>query len=87
MRAGVETVQMYIHDVLGSVTRPVKQLKGFERVPLEPGESRVVSFEITPETLSFWRKDMTYGPEAGAFEVLIGHASNDTKTASFSYED
>lgn len=43
MRAGVETVQMYIHDVLGSVTRPVKQLKGFERVPLEPGESRVVS--------------------------------------------
>ena len=86
-RAGVETVQMYLHDLLGSVTRPVKQLKGFQQVSLEPGESRTVSFTITPESLSFWRKDMTYGPEAGEFELFIGHSSVENKKAEFSYED
>ena len=86
-RAGVETVQMYIHDRLASVTRPVRQLKGFEQISLQPGEARTVSFTIDPETISFWRRDMSYGPEAGEFDVYIGHASNDTKAASFSYED
>ena len=86
-RFGEETVQMYIHDRLGSVTRPVRQLKGFEQIALQPGESRTVSFVIDPETISFWRRDMSYGPEAGEFDVYIGHASNDTKAASFSYED
>ena len=86
-RAGVETVQMYIHDRLASVTRPVRQLGGFERVELQPGESRIVSFTVSPETISFWRRDMTFGPEAGEFDIYIGHASNDTKAASFNYED
>ena len=86
-RFGEETVQMYIHDRLGSVTRPVRQLKGFEQISLQPGEARTVSFTIDPETISFWRRDMTYGPEAGEFDIYIGHASNDTKAAAFSYED
>ena len=86
-RAGVETVQMYLHDVLGSVTRPVKQLKGFEQVALEPGESRTVSFTVDPETISFWRKDMTFGPEKGDFEIFIGHSSIENKVARFSYDD
>lgn len=86
-RDGVETVQMYLHDLLGSVTRPVKQLKGFQQVFLEPGESKTVSFTITPETLSFWRKDMSFGPEEGEFELFIGHSSVENKTARFSYND
>ena len=86
-RDGVETVQMYLHDLLGSVTRPVKQLKGFQQVFLEPGESKTVSFTITPETLSFWRKDMSFGPEEGDFELFIGHSSVENKTARFSYND
>ena len=86
-RFGEETVQMYIHDRLGSVTRPVRQLKGFEQIALQPGEARTVSFVIDPETISFWRRDMSYGPEAGEFDLYIGHASNDTKAASFTYEN
>jgi len=86
-RAGTETVQMYIRDMAGSVTRPLKQLKGFERVELQPGESRTVSFTVTPETLSFWRKDMTFGPEPGEFTLFIGHASNDAKDAKFRYNE
>ena len=86
-REGTETVQMYIRDLVGSVTRPVKQLKGFERVTLAPGESRTVSFNITPETLSFYRQDMTWGSEPGAFKVFIGGSSDNTKEADFSYEN
>ncbi len=86
-RDGVETVQMYIRDLVGSVTRPVKQLKGFERVNLQAGESKTVSFTITPETLSFWRKDMSFGPESGKFDIFIGHASNDVKSAKFTYNE
>lgn len=86
-RDGIETVQMYIRDLVGSVTRPVKQLKGFERVRLQAGESKTVSFTITPETLAFWRKDMSFGPESGDFNVFIGHASNDVKSAKFTYNE
>jgi beta-glucosidase len=86
-RDGIETVQMYIRDLVGSVTRPVKQLKGFERVNLQAGESKTVSFTITPETLSFWRKDMSFRPESGKFDIFIGHASNDVKSAKFAYNE
>jgi beta-glucosidase len=82
---GTETVQMYIRDLVGSVTRPVKQLKGFERVTLAPGESREVTFTIDRETISFWRADMTWGPESGDFKVFTGGASDNVKEASFSY--
>ena len=82
-RGGTEVVQLYIRDLVGSVTRPVKQLKGFERIILAPGESQEVTFTIDKEMLSFWRQDMTWGPEAGDFQLFIGGASDDVKTASF----
>ena len=85
-REGTEVVQMYIRDLVGSVTRPVRQLKGFERVTLKPGESREVEFTIGKETISFYRQDMTWGPEAGEFNIFIGGASNCTESASIEYE-
>ena len=85
-REGTEVVQMYIRDLVGSVTRPVRQLKGFERITLKPGESREVEFTIGKETISFYRQDMTWGPEAGDFNIFIGGASNCTKNASLKYE-
>ena len=57
-REGTETVQLYIRDVSGSVVRPVRELKGFEKITLKPGESREVSFEIIEPMLRFWRIDM-----------------------------
>ena len=86
-RPGTETVQMYIRDLVGSVTRPVRQLKGFERVSLAPGESRQVSFEITPELISFWRRDLTFGPEAGEFHLFIGANAACNDPVTFSYTD
>ena len=86
-RPGTETVQMYIRDLAGSVTRPVRQLKGFERVSLAPGESRQVSFEITPELISFWRRDLTFGPEAGEFQLFIGADAACNDPVTFSYTD
>ena len=86
-RPGTETVQLYIRDLVGSVTRPVKQLKGFERVTLEPGESRKVSFTIDKSRLEFYRKDMTRGAESGDFKVFIGGASDKLLEADFSYEE
>ncbi|MBP5559068.1 MAG: glycoside hydrolase family 3 C-terminal domain-containing protein [Bacteroidales bacterium] len=85
-REGTETVQMYIRDLVGSVTRPVKQLKGFERVTLGPGESKEVSFTIDAETISFYRQDMTWGPESGDFMLFIGGSSDNVKEVPFSYE-
>jgi beta-glucosidase len=83
--AGTETVQLYIRDLVGSVTRPVKQLKDFARVTLAPGAAETVTFTIGREMLSFWRQDMTFGPEAGDFKLFIGGASDAVKEAAFSY--
>ena len=85
--AGTETVQLYIRDLVGSVTRPVKQLKDFTRVTLGPGASETVTFTIGKETLSFWRQDMTFGPEAGDFKLFIGGASDAVKEAEFAYAE
>lgn len=81
--AGTETVQMYLHDVVGSVVRPVRELKGFERVHLEPGETKTVSFTIDEPMLRFWRRDMTFGSEPGTFEVMVGRNSADVQKATF----
>ncbi len=81
--AGEEVAQLYIHDPLASVSRPVKELKGFQKVLLQPGESRDISFEITPDMLAFYRLDMTYGLEAGDFEVFIGGNSDTEKSVRF----
>ena len=82
-REGTETVQLYIRDVSGSVVRPVRELKGFEKITLKPGESREVSFEITEPMLRFWRIDMTYGSELGKFEAYIGADSTTENKAVF----
>ena len=84
-REGTETVQLYIRDLVGSVTRPVKQLKAYEKVSLQPGESRKLSFTIDRSMLEFYRKDMSYGAEPGDFKVFIGGASDKVREASFAY--
>ncbi len=76
-REGSETVQLYIRDVVSSVTRPLKELKGFRRVWLKPGQKTTVSFDITPEALAFWDIDMKYRVEPGEFEILAGVSSRD----------
>jgi beta-glucosidase len=77
-RAGSETVQMYIRDVVSSVTRPVKELKGFQKVFLRPGETRTVRLEITPDLLSFYDINMNYVVEPGDFEIMVGNSSRDS---------
>lgn len=74
-RAGEEVVQLYVQDLVGSVTRPVQQLKGFEKILLQPGESRIVTFELHPEDLAFTRADMTHGWEPGEFRLWIAPSS------------
>ncbi len=80
---GEEVVQMYVRDLVGSVTRPIKELKGFEKIFLKKGESREVIFSITPELLAFHRADMTFAPEAGDFKLFIGRNSSDLKETTF----
>jgi beta-glucosidase len=76
-REGTETVQMYIRDVVSSATRPVKELKGFQKVSLRPGETKTVSFEITPDLLAFYDVNMKYAVEPGEFFIMIGNSSRD----------
>lgn len=80
---GKEVVQLYIRDIVGSVTRPVKELKGFEKIELKAGETKTVSFKITPELLKFYNYDLEYVFEPGDFDVMIGGDSQDVKTARF----
>lgn len=82
---GKETVQLYIRDVVGSVTRPVKELKGFQKILLKAGESKNVSFSITPGDLKFYNYDLKYDWEPGEFQVMIGANSRDVKTASVNW--
>ncbi|WP_410483042.1 glycoside hydrolase family 3 N-terminal domain-containing protein [Sphingobium sp. KCTC 72723] len=74
-RAGDEVVQLYIRDKVSSVTRPIKELKGFERVTLKPGEVRTVTFTIRPESLWMWNDKMERVVEPGDFEVMTGNSS------------
>ena len=80
---GKETVQLYIRDLVGSVVRPVKELKGFKQVSIMPGEATTVSFELNEEMLRFHRADMLYASELGEFQVMIGRNSEDLLTGSF----
>ncbi|MEL6537552.1 MAG: glycoside hydrolase family 3 C-terminal domain-containing protein [Bacteroidota bacterium] len=84
-RAGDEIVQLYIQDVYSSVSTPVLQLKGFQRVSLSPEESKVVSFYLSPEDLSLWNAAMERVVEPGEFKVMVGAASNDIKLESAFY--
>lgn len=78
-----EVVQLYIRDVVGSITRPVKELKGFKRIHLKKGESQVVEFTITPEMLKFYDYDLNYVCEPGDFDVMIGPNSKDVTKLGF----
>jgi beta-glucosidase len=82
-RKGDEIVQLYIRDVVGSVSRPLKELKGFERISLLPGETKEVSFTITEDMLRFYDYNLDYVSEAGDFEVMIGPNSAVVEKSSF----
>ena len=76
-REGTETVQMYVRDVVSSVTRPIKELKGFQKVSLRPGETKSVAIEITPELLAFYDINMNFVGEPGEFTIMVGNSSRD----------
>ena len=82
---GNEVVQLYIRDMVGSVARPVKELKGFQKVFLKAGESKKVSFTITPEDLKFYNSELKYDWEAGEFDIMIGTNSHDVKHAKINW--
>jgi beta-glucosidase len=77
-RPGAEVVQMYIRDCVSSVTRPVKELKGFQKISLRPGETQTVALDITPESLAFYDLHMKCVVEPGEFEIMVGNSSRDT---------
>ncbi len=80
-REGAEVVQMYIRDVVSSATRPIKELKGFQKVTLRPGETKTVAFEITPELLAFYDVNMKYVVEPGEFSIMVGSSSRNEDLA------
>ena len=80
---GAEVVQLYIRDLVGSVTRPVKELKGFQKIFLKAGESKEVSFKINAEMLKFYNYNIEYVYEPGDFEVMVGSNSRDVQTQKF----
>ncbi|ABF52731.1 beta-glucosidase BglX [Sphingopyxis alaskensis] len=82
-RDGEEVVQLYVRDLVGSVTRPVKELKGFQKIGLKKGETRTVRFTLTDADLAFTRQDMSWGSEPGAFKLWIGPSSAEGSEASF----
>ncbi|HMV09599.1 MAG TPA: beta-glucosidase BglX [Cyclobacteriaceae bacterium] len=82
-RDGSEVVQLYIHDLVGSVTRPVKELKAFEKVSLKAGEKKTITFTLTTKDLSFYKGDLSFGYEPGKFHVFVGGNSHDVKQAEF----
>ena len=75
-------VQVYIHDQVASVTRPIKELKAFERVTLQPGEKKTVRFTLGPEAFRLWDIDMNEVVEPGLFDVLAGPNSRDLKATT-----
>jgi beta-glucosidase len=83
-RTGEETVQLYLRDITGSVTRPVLELKGFQKITLEAGASQNVTFQLTQHDLSFYRRDMSFGAEPGKFAVFVGSNCRDVQAAGFS---
>jgi len=85
-RKGKEVVQLYIRDLVGSITRPVKELKGFELIELEPGKSKVVSFSINEEAIQFYTINKKWEAEPGDFKVFVGGNSNTTLQTDFSFK-
>ncbi|MES2830211.1 MAG: beta-glucosidase BglX [Bacteroidota bacterium] len=84
-RPGKEVVQLYLQDLVGSSTRPVKQLKGFQKISLQAGESKVISFNITTEDLKFFNSELKFLAEPGDFKVFIGSNSRDVMETQFKF--
>ena len=82
-RFGEEVVQLYIQDLVGSVVRPVKELKGFEKIALKPGQSEKVTFTIGVDDLAFYTRDMSFKAESGEFKLFVGSSSEDLQALSF----
>ena len=82
---GEEVVQLYIRDVVGSITRPVKELRGFQKISLKSGESKTISFSISPENLKFYNYNLKYDWEPGEFQIMIGGNSDDVKMAKINW--
>ncbi len=80
---GTEVVQLYVQDITGSIVRPVRELKGFQRIPLKAGESRTVEFTLVPDNLAFWGLDMTRKAEPGDFNIWVGGDSNASLQGKF----
>jgi beta-glucosidase len=80
---GAEVVQLYLRDMVGSVTRPVKELKGFQKVFLKKGETKIVSFTLKEEDLRFYNSELQWVSEPGDFKVFVGTSSATTQEASF----
>lgn len=84
--AGKEVVQLYIRDEVGSITRPVQELKGFNKIELASGETKNISFEITPELLKFYNGDLKLDWESGDFQIMIGTNSKDVQVAKVNWQ-
>ncbi|MEY4455917.1 MAG: beta-glucosidase BglX [Bacteroidota bacterium] len=84
--AGKEVVQLYIRDEVGSITRPVQELKGFNKIELAPGETKNVSFEITPELLKFYNSNLKFDWESGDFQIMVGTNSKDVQVAKVNWQ-
>ena len=85
-RAGDEVVQLYVRDVVATVTRPVRELAGFQRFTLRPGEKRTLEFTLGPERLGLYDREMRWVVEPGLFEVRVGTSSEGGLEASFEVE-
>lgn len=83
---GEEVVQLYIGDPAASISRPMRELKGFQKISLKPGESKVVTFSITPEALKFYNSQLVYDWEPGLFNVYVGTNSRDTQEAQITWD-
>jgi beta-glucosidase len=86
-RAGDEVVQLYIRDVVSSVTRPIKELRGFERVALAPGEKKTITFALGPEALALIDRRMQRVVEPGRFDVMVGTSSESLTTVSLQVQN
>ncbi|HTJ10708.1 MAG TPA: beta-glucosidase BglX [Dinghuibacter sp.] len=84
-KAGEEVVQLYTHQLVGSITRPVKELRGFQKIGLQPGESRTVTFRLTPEDVKFYNEELKYDWEAGDFDIMTGGNSRDVQTVRLNW--
>ena len=81
--AGEEVVQLYVRDEVASITRPIKELKGFEKIKLNPGESKTVTFDVKDEQLGFYNNQMKYVVEKGDFTFMVGGNSRDLQSVAY----